>query len=392
MKTMNGGWLGFQKNNFMVKTAPTFTKIGFYLLIAVGVFLRFYRFGQVPSIISPNKTDLDQNNSYYLISTPISDFFNNSIVSTRYLSAILGVFLVILIYFLAKQFFKNQYFASAVVLIYLFDPFLIMISRWASVFNIVPFFVILGLLLIISTINILNSKAQLTIFETIICVLSIPSLAIIVFLKASSIIVIGTFSILVFLYFRRIIFENWKMFAISVIIFLAFSITNILAIKGFGFSNFSKTLAIIKKNFIFIFSDFKEFDRFANTTKFYNTHFFLPFGVLALAYLGFQLFSKTKIKQIGEAKFEFSSLSSGSVILFFWSIASLIPFVFFDMDLNKSVYLQAVIPLLSIFGVFLFFENLPNTNYKRYLLISFFAVFLIQSILFFNEYFTRFVG
>lgn len=416
-----------------------FLKVGFWVIIALGVFLRFFKLGIIPIGLNADeasigyesysllKTGADrwgiklppyflsfgsgQNTLYAYLSVPFLYFFDLSQTTIRLLSAFLGVCTVPLVYMISKILFKNRYIIIACTLLYLFDPYLFMISRWALEYNILPFFVLLSLLLFTYTFEHISKTDPLTILHKLAIVFSFPSLALIIYTYASALFIVPAFGLAVLFYFRKEIWQQKKLFGLSILLFLIvfspfilfilknhifkselaieqylpFEVPQMLSNREEVFKGIGKNLAIIKKNIIFIFSGFKEFDRAFNTTKFYMPHFFLWFGGLGFTYMAAVLSIK-KINIIFEAS------KSRFAVLFFWSFACFIPFLFFEMNLNRSVHLQAVVPILSIIGLFGLLENIADLNFKKYVLLGFMALFLIQSVLFYGEYFSRFKG
>lgn len=410
-------------------------KIGFFALLLFGVFLRIFKFGVLPVGLNADeasigyeaysllKTGADrwgiklppyflsfgsgQNTLYAYLSVPFLYFFDLSQTSIRLLSAFLGLITIPFVYLLAKLIFKNRYFILACTLLYLFDPYLFMISRWALEYNILPFFVILSLYLFTKTFSSLTFDSQnpvdkkLNFSNKFILLASFPSLALIIYTYASALFIVPVFVLLILVYFWREIWAQKLLFSASIFLFLLFltpfilfifknnilktdlsieqnlpfEIPKMLSNREQVFKGISGNLAIIKKNIIFLFSGFKEFDRAFNTTKFYNPHLFLLFSVLGLVFLTNQIVKRT---------------NKHFAIIVFWAISCFIPFLFFEMNLNRSVHLQAVIPILSIIGLFVLFENIIDLNYKKYLILGFFGLFSIQSVLFYGEYFNRF--
>lgn len=404
-------------------------KIGFFALLVLGVFLRIFKFGILPVGLNADeasigyeaysllKTGADrwgiklppyflsfgsgQNTMYAYLSVPFLYFFDLSQTSIRYLSSFLGFVTLPLVYFLAKLIFKNRCFVLACVLLYLFDPYLFMISRWALEYNILPFFVILSIFLFTKTFTSLSSGVKLNFSNKLILMATFPSLALIIYTYASALFIVPVFVLLIVVYYWREIWAEKGLFAISISIFivilspfilfilknnilktelaieqyLPFEIPKMLSNREEVFKGVSGNLAIIKKNIIFVFSGFKEFDRAFNTTKFYNPHLLLLFSVLGLVFLTDQVIKRT---------------NKHFATIVFWTISCFVPFLFFEMNLNRSVHLQAVIPILSVIGLYLLLENIVDINYKKYLVIGVFGLVCFQSVLFYGEYFNRF--
>ncbi len=420
-------------NSINIKT----TKLCFWALLGLGVFLRLYKLGAIPFGLNADEASIGyeafsllkagtdrwgiklppyflsfgsgQNTMYAYLSVPFLYFFDLSQSSIRYLAAFLGVLTIPLVNVLAKKIMKNWHWATAGTLLYLFDPYHFMISRWALEYNILPFFVLLSLMFFI---NAFDKATDFNFAKKISIIFSLPSLALIIYTYASAIFIIPLFVLLILIFFwneiqvqKMLFFGSLAVFALFISPFLLFILKNHifkseLAIEQFlpfeipqmlsnreeVFKGIGKNLAIIKKNFVFIFSGFKEFDRAFNTTKFYLPHYFILFGALTFVYLikaGFQ-HKSTSFKQFGLPKSIF--------IILFWALACFVPFLFFEMNLNRSVHLQAIIPLFSIVGIKLVYDNLSAKSYKYYLTAGLGLLFIVQSTLFFGEYFSRFKG
>ena len=404
-------------------------KIAFLVLLCIGVLLRIFKLGLIPVGLNADeasigyeaysllKTGADrwgihlppyflsfgsgQNTLYAYLSVPFLYFFDMSQTSIRLLSAVLGLLTIPIVYYFTKLLFKNNYWAYACTILYLFDPYLFMISRWALEYNILPFFVLVSLYLFTKSFESIGSELKLHFLKKACILFSLPSLALIIYAYASALFIVPVFLLFLIAYNWVEIKQQKVLFSVSFLLFLVvlspfllfilknhvlktelaiepylpFEIPKMLSNREEVYKGLGANLAIIKKNFIFIFSGFKEFDRAFNTTKFYNPHFFIIFAALAVIVIGKNVVEKTK-KQYA--------------VLFFWSISCLMPFLFFEMNLNRSVHLQAVIPILATAGLYFVFENLADLNYKKYLAWGLAGLFVIQSTLFMGEYFNRF--
>jgi 4-amino-4-deoxy-L-arabinose transferase-like glycosyltransferase len=402
---------------------------GFYLLLILGIVLRILKLGAIPVGLNADeasigyeaysllKTGKDrwgltlppyflsfgsgQNTLYAYLSVPFLYFFDLSQTSIRLLSAVMGLLTVPLVYTLAKTISKNTYFALGCTILFLFDPYQFMIARWALEINILPFFVILSILLFTKAFDNINSNAKLSIFQKVIIIASFPTLALIVYTYASAIFVVPFFIILLLIFYFPQIKKQLALFGLSFGImlfllipfilfilknnvfkadlsieaYLPFEIPKMLSSREQIFKGFGANLSIIKKNLTFIFSGFKETDRVFNTTKFYNAHLFLFFAAFGL---------------IHSAYITFKKLGKQYTVLLFWGLTSLIPFLFFEMNLNRSVHLQAIVPIFTAIGIFIIFESISDLRYKKFLLVGLGLLFLIQSSVFYGEYFLKF--
>lgn len=411
------------------KSNTKFINIGFLILLAIGIFLRVAKLGLIPVGLNADeasigyeaysllKTGTDrwgmklppyflafgsgQNTLYAYLSAPFLYFFDLSQTSIRMLSAFLGICTLPLVYLLGQIIFKNRLAVLAAVILFLFDPYLFISSRWALEINILPFFIILTLLLFTKTFQNIQTSVALNFSEKITLVLALPSAAFIMYCYASALFVVPLFLFAILWYYWQEIKKQKLLFTLSVGLFLLllgplilfiiknhilktslpfesylpFEIPKMLSNREQVFKGIGQNLAIIKKNFVFIFSGFKEFDRSFNTTKFYSPHFFLIFSLIGLIFLGKKVFEKTE-RPLG--------------VLFFWTISCFVLFLFFEQNLNRSIHLQAVIPVLSIVGLVYLFENFVDLSFKKYLAFGFTGLFLVQSTVFYGEYFNRF--
>lgn len=404
-------------------------KIGFWALLGIGVFLRIYKLGIIPIGLNADeasigyeaysllKTGADrwgiqlppyflsfgsgQNTLYAYLSVPFLYFFDLSQTSIRLLSAALGIGTLPLVYWLAKTLLDNTRMALACVLIYTFDPFLFISARWALEINILPFFAIFSIYIFTRAFEIIRKGDVLNFNRKLIIIATFPSLAFIIYSYASALFVVFPFIFLIGFYFWKEIWSKKGLFMLSMSLFLVwlapfilfilknnilkselfieqflpFQIPEMLSNREQMFKGFGQNLAIIKKNIVFIFSGFKEFDRTFNTTKFYSTHFFMPIGWLGFFYLCQIVINKTQ-KQFA--------------VLFFWGICCFLPFLFFEMNLNRSIHLQSVIPLFVAIGLYFLFQFISDSRFKKYFALGFIGLFTIQTTLFIGEYFNRY--
>lgn len=403
--------------------------IGLFLLMAVGVFLRLYKLGILPVGLNADEASIGfealsllkkgtdrwgikippyflsfgsgQNTMYAYLSVPFIYLFDLSQASIRYLSAFLGLATLPLVYWFAGHFSKNIYFIWACVIFYLLDPYHFMISRWALEYNILPFFVILTLYLFSVSFEKIQDGNNLRLIDKFAIFASFPSLALIIYTYASALFIVPVFVCVVLVFFKNELLKHKTVFLLSIglmvflllpfILFilknnilktelaieqyLPFEIPKMLSNREEVFKGLGANLAIIKKNIFFIFSGFKETNRFINTTSFFNPHFLLVFSLVGLIYSLFNFFNTKKI---------------ASGIISFWALACFVPFLFFEMNLNRSVHLQAVIPVLAIIGLFMVIENIADSLFKKTFIAGILMVLTIQYVLFFGEYFLRF--
>jgi 4-amino-4-deoxy-L-arabinose transferase-like glycosyltransferase len=404
-------------------------QVGFLVLLAIGIFFRIAKLGMIPVGLNADEASIGyeaysllkagtdrwgihlppyflsfgsgQNTMYAYLSVPFLYFFDLSQTSIRMLSAFLGLCGLPIVFVLAQYLFKNRIAVLACTILYLFDPYLFITSRWALEYNILPFFVVLSLWLFTKTFHDLQHSEKFNLSQKATLVFALPSLAFIIYTYASALFIVPVFLVFIIWYFWAAIFQQKKLFLISAVIFvllmspfilfilknhilksslpfesyLPFEIPKMLSNREQVFKGIGQNLAIIKKNFVFIFSGFKEFDRSFNTTKFYSPHFFLIFSLIGLIFLGNIVLAKAE-KHLG--------------VLFFWTISCFVLFLFFEQNLNRSVHLQAVIPILSMVGLVYLFQNFVDLSFKKYLAIGFTTLFLVQSTVFYGEYFNRF--
>jgi 4-amino-4-deoxy-L-arabinose transferase-like glycosyltransferase len=154
----------------------------FYFFLALGFILRFLHFGNIPAgfhgdeasigyeAFSILETGADrwgnklpayflswgsgQNTLYGYLTIPFIYVFGLNELSIRLLAGVTGILCIPLVYKLIILLFNNINLARLASILYLFDPFLFMTSRWGDEFNIVPFFVLLFLYLLITSLTI----------------------------------------------------------------------------------------------------------------------------------------------------------------------------------------------------------------------------------------------
>ena len=168
----------------MIKALSTNTV--FYLFILIGICLRFFQFGDIPTGLHGDEASIGyeafsllntgadrwgyklpayflswgsgQNTLYGYLSIPFVYLFGLNEFSVRILSGLLGILCVPMAYKFSILVFKSENMARLAAVLYIFDPFLFMTSRWGDEFNIVPFFVLLFLLLLVQSFLFIEEK------------------------------------------------------------------------------------------------------------------------------------------------------------------------------------------------------------------------------------------
>lgn len=151
--------------------------------------------------------------------------------ATRFPTAIFGVFNVIVIFYLAKILFNNNFIALSASFFFAISPQNIFFSRFNHEANFALFFFMLGLLLFYKALK----KGNLLIFWLLSFFLSMISY------HAAEIVVPPITLLLVILYFKRLKISKFTILAIT-FLFMGFVISGILQPRLFGISRFNQTV------------------------------------------------------------------------------------------------------------------------------------------------------
>jgi hypothetical protein len=405
------------------------TKSVFYFFLLVGFGLRFLQFGDIPTglhgdeasigfeAFSLLKTGADrwgfklpayflswgsgQNTLYGYLSIPFLYIFGLNPFSVRLLSGVLGILCVPMAYKLCMLLFKNENIAKVAAILYIFDPFLFMTSRWGDEFNIVPFFTLLFLVLLAKAL-IVSEKNNLLFSEKLNIIAVFPAMVFLFYAYAPSLFIVPIFLIISGLVFWRAYFKQIKLFGISALLglifispFLLFILKNNILKHSLPFENslpfslpimlsprerifigLSENLAIIKQNMFFAFSGFIDlYVWIYNTTHFRVSHFFVIFLVPAVIYL---------------ANFFWKYKSKPQNILLIWAAASFSIFFLYHVNLNRSLHFQSIVPILVSFGLISVYEKLQEGIFKKLAFLSTLIFFVFQASTFFGEYFIKY--
>lgn len=412
----------------MLKNIPTNTI--FYGIMLVGFFVRFFHFGNIPTGFHGDEASIGyeafsllstgndrwgyhlpayflswgsgQNTLYAYLSIPFVYFFGLNETSVRMLSGVLGILCVPLAYQLVKTLFQNKNLAQLTAILYIFDPFLFMTSRWGDEFNIVPFFVLLFLVVSSKAILIAQNKKVLNIWEKTTLISVFPVLIFLFYAYAPSLFIVPLFLLFFVVFYRQAIWSQIKYFGVSALLggvmvspfflfilknnilkhelpfekSLPFSLPIMLSPRERIFIGFSENLAIIKQNMFFVFSGFIDMYVWVyNSTHFRMPHFFVIFLLPAVIILA--------------NKFWKNSTNPQNILLF-WLLASFSIFFLYHVNLNRSLHFQAVVPIAVAFGLFSVYQKLAENKFKKLVLVGVFCFFVIQATAFFGEYFIKF--
>ena len=412
----------------MIKALSTNTV--FYLFILIGICLRFFQFGDIPTGLHGDEASIGyeafsllntgadrwgyklpayflswgsgQNTLYGYLSIPFVYLFGLNEFSVRILSGLLGILCVPMAYKFSILVFKSENMARLAAVLYIFDPFLFMTSRWGDEFNIVPFFVLLFLLLLVQSFLFIEEKKSLNLKEKAIIVGVFPAMVLLFYAYAPSLFIVPLFLLICLIVYWPFFCQKIQLFLISGLAgllilspFILFILKNNILKKDFSFEKslpfslpimlsprerifigFSENLAIIKQNLFFALSGFIDLYVWVyNTTHFRQSHYFLIFLLPALIFL-FIKFRKNRLR-----------LSNIALI---WAIASFSIFFLYHVNLNRSLHFQTIVPVLVAFGMVSIYEKIEESRFKKIALISFLSLFIFQAGSFFAEYFIKY--
>lgn len=232
----------------------------FFLIFVLGLFLRFYKLGQIPPALDWDEASLGYNaytllntgkdeygnswpisirsfNDYkapiyvYLSLLPIKIFGLNEF-SVRFVSAFFGSLTIIFTYLLFKKISQGEFLGLLTALFLIISPWHLQFSRVAFETNLSLFFFIGGIYLLILS---LNKNVYLP-FSVLLFGLSI-------FAYHSSKIVVPIFLTGIFLIYKRY-FREKRYLAISLFIILCFIAVMIYSFKLGGASRFFTTTGL----------------------------------------------------------------------------------------------------------------------------------------------------
>jgi 4-amino-4-deoxy-L-arabinose transferase-like glycosyltransferase len=412
----------------MIKLLPT--KTVFYLFILIGTILRFLQFGNIPTGFHGDEASIGfeafsllntgadrwghklpayflswgsgQNTLYGYLTVPFVSFFGLSEFSVRILAGVTGILCIPMAYKIIMLLFANKNMARLAAILYLFDPFLFMTSRWGDEFNIVPFFVLLLLLLLILSIKLSIEKKELHFWDKATILALFPSMALLFYAYAPSLFIVPLFLFLVLFFYWKSILANIRFFGFSVLLgvliiapfalfilknnilkhnlsfesSLPFSLPIMLSPRERIFIGFAENLAIIKQNMFFVFSGFIDLYVWTyNTTNFRVSHYFLLFIIPAIIYLT-SIFKNNK--------------NDPRNILLLWLVASFSIFFLYHVNLNRSLHFQTIVPLIVAIGLVVIYEKLKDNIFKKIAITAASLFFIFQATSFFGEYFIKF--
>ncbi len=412
----------------MVKALSTNT--AFYLFISIGLCLRFLQFGDIPTGLHGDEASIGyeaysllhtgadrwghklpayflswgsgQNTLYGYLSVPFIYLFGLNEFSVRILSGLLGILCIPMAYKLVMLLFNNENMAKLAAVLYIFDPFLFMTSRWGDEFNIVPFFVLLFLVLLAKSFRIASEKSLLNFYDKATVFSVFPAMVLLFYAYAPTLFIVPLFFILSIFFYWPIYFKKIKLFTTSAIaagflvmpffLFilknnilkqalpfeksLPFSLPIMLSPRERIFIGLGENLAIIKQNLFFAFSGFIDLYVWVyNTTHFRLSHYFLIFLLPALLLL--------------LVNFRKNRLNIQNIALL-WALASFSIFFLYHVNLNRSLHFQTIVPILVAFGMVTFYEKINSQLLKNSMVLCALLVFLFQAVSFFGEYFIKY--
>lgn len=395
--------------------------------ILIGIFLRFYHFGSPPvglasdeaSIIyesfSLSETGNDrwgysypvyfiswgsgQNTLYAYLSIPFVKYFGLNLLSVRIISGILGMFTLLFVFLLLLNLLKKNQWALIGTLLYTFNPWHFMVSRWGFEENPVPFFVILGLYLLFKTQDLLSENRKLVFNEKFLILISWLPFAVMLYTYASTLFVISIFIPLFTFLNYTFIKKQISLYLSSLIIFIIVAFPFLLFIlknnilkktleieKGLPFSlplmlyerdrlikPISDKIREIYENSSLIYRSLSDKNVY-NVTSLGVPHFFSFLALIGIIY------SFDKYRNNNNLKF-------GTLLA--WGISSLTIFLLFYVNLNRSIHLQSIIPVYILLGLYFLSITLKD-NLKKYFIITITSVFVFMSSVFMIEYFKKY--
>ncbi len=324
------------------------------------------------------------------ISAPFVGLLGPIPLAVRIPVVVFGTLCLFIVYKIAFHFSAKTWVAQLATILFLFDPFYTMLFRWGNDFNITPFFVLLTVWLSIKstqqnakyTILFLGLSMALLVYNQAIGVFIVP-LFLLFYLPInwSNILakkwyfvgsaIIGFIVILpFFLFFLK---NNIFKAPLAIEPYLPFSITKLLSDREHlpGAGDFHK---VWNHNARFIFSGFLDYWNY-NSTDFRTPHLavwlWVP-GAIAL-FFNFK-----------------NELSTSSKILLAWILVSFVPFLLFNVNLNRTPHINALVPILVALGLYFVIKNVFEKKVKIAFFLGFAAIVMAQALTFLDEYYTNY--
>lgn len=394
---------------------PKIRNLAFWGILVFGIFCRVAYFWSVPAGLAPDEASniyeawsiwstgndrwgnhlppymmawgSGQNVFVPYISAPFVGLLGPVPLAVRIPVVIFGTLCLWLVYQISLYFSCRKWVAQLATLLFVFDPFYTMLFRWGNDFNITPFFVLLTVWLSIKSTE--KNSTWSIVFLGI-------SFALLIYNQA-----IGIFIVPLFLIFyipinwQNIKFKKWYFMAaalagfivilpfllfflknnifkspLAIEPYLPFDITQLLSDREHlpGARDFHK---VWNHNARFIFSGFLDYWNY-NSTDFRTPHLAVWLWVPGVIYLFFNFKNQ---------------LSVPSKLLASWILVSFVPFLLFNVNLNRTPHIQALVPILVALGLYFVLGQMINKNVRYALAIGFIVVVSAQAVTFLDEYY-----
>jgi 4-amino-4-deoxy-L-arabinose transferase-like glycosyltransferase len=402
----------------------------FCILIAIGIFLHIYKFGELPgglagdeasaaveaqSLIETGKDrwgnkwppyfvswGSGQNVLYTYLSIPFIKIFGLNALGIRVLSGLFGLLIVPLVYLLLLSCFRSKTLARLGAVLYLLTPYFLLISRWSLEMNIIPCIAILILLCNIKYLEYLQLET-LSLFQKTVIILNFLPISLAFFAYAPSIFIIPLYMLSMVIYYwqflmrhKTLIILSFVVLAITVLPFGLFILKNNVLHHNLGFekyvpfdiplllsrrisfgANMGEQLAIIKNNLVILASNFAGDPWIYNTTRFHVPYPLLIFVAPTLVYLVIGFFKKEK---------------SPLTLLLFWAAASMTVFLLYAINLNRTVHLQSVLAMFIAIGIYIIYKKINSKTDQKIYILTIAFMFLFKSFVFSADYFFKYTS
>jgi len=384
-----------------------------FCILALTTFLHFYRFGQIPGGVEEDETSAaydaysllthgtdrwgnpfpvylpswgsGQNALLSYLNIPFIKLFGLNVFAIRLLPAILGVLTVLVLYQLMHKVSDTRTGLIAAFLLSI-TPWHIMISRWSLESNLLPFFLLLGMTLLVSSYESQHRKWLIP--------FSLSVLAVSLYAYAASAFVIPGVIALYALFNFRIIWQYKFRFLLSLGVFLVISFPFLLFIldnsvlhstpelvKHLPFTVpllISSRLAQVSRgnillgNWRFLASGF-------NDALIWKTMpWYAPLGLLTIPFACIGLYYSMRKRQKQE------------MIFVLWLVAALPIFFIYDLNSNRANSLYIPLIVLSAIGLLGIYDSMEGRRTKTVVLSLLLVATTLYSSMFCYDYFKHY--
>jgi 4-amino-4-deoxy-L-arabinose transferase-like glycosyltransferase len=386
-----------------------------YCILALTIFLHFYRFGQIPGGVEEDETSAaydaysllthgtdrwgnlfpvylpswgsGQNALLSYLNIPFIKIFGLNVFAIRLLPAILGVLTVLVLYKLVQKISDTRTGLIAAFLLSI-TPWHIMISRWSLESNLVLFFMLLGITILVYSYESQHRKWLIP--------FSLSFLAVSLYAYAASAFVIPGVIALYALFNFRTIWQYKFSFLLSLGVFLLISFPFLLFIldnyvlhstpqfvKHLPFTVpllISSRLAQVSRGNI-LMGNLRFLESGFNDAVIWKTMpWYAPLGLLTIPFACIGIYYNMRKRQKQE------------MIFVLWLVAALPIFFIYDLNSNRANSLYIPLIVLSAIGLLGIYDSMEVRRTKTVVISLLLVATTIYSGMFCYDYFKHYNG